>query len=406
MDPTPPAEQSEALSGSDPSPKLGRRRLFTVAGLAAAGVATGGLSYGWIRQAAASQTQPAVVPVAAMNVVTQSNQAFDAEIFYTDMGAAAAIAIADRHGTLSWTNTQGVTCTDFRRQQYRGEPVYTWWESNRSGMAAYTNGQIIIADRDHTELTRFATADGQSPDEHEFLVVGDQAYITSYVKTNVDLRTVGGPRNGLVMDAQWCQVDLPSKKIVRRWSPLEHIDLTESYAGIPDDATTEPWDFFHINSIEPLPDGNILISARHTWGLYKIDPTGRISWRLGGKASDFEVPKNARFAWQHDARWEGDGIIRLFDNATDGTVPIHDQSSILWLEVDEDAMTVKRHKIFTHPDKLVAEAMGNAQLLENGNVLVGWGTAKRITEFSAHGEVLFDATLPAPTYRAYKFAVP
>lgn len=46
--------------------------------------------------------------------------------------------------------------------------------------------------------------------------------------------------------------------------------------------------------------------------------------------------------------------------------------------------------------------MGNAQRLTNGNVFVGWGTAQRITEFSPDGAVLFDATLPAISYLAYR----
>jgi hypothetical protein len=46
--------------------------------------------------------------------------------------------------------------------------------------------------------------------------------------------------------------------------------------------------------------------------------------------------------------------------------------------------------------------MGNAQRLENGNIFVGWGTAARISEFAADGTLLFDATLPNVSYRAYR----
>ena len=46
--------------------------------------------------------------------------------------------------------------------------------------------------------------------------------------------------------------------------------------------------------------------------------------------------------------------------------------------------------------------MGNAQRLDNGNLFVGWGTAQRISEFSDDGTLLFDATLPDVSYRAFR----
>jgi hypothetical protein len=46
----------------------------------------------------------------------------------------------------------------------------------------------------------------------------------------------------------------------------------------------------HINSIELDADGNFFISARNTWGIYKIDRgSGEVIWRLGGKRSDFAI---------------------------------------------------------------------------------------------------------------------
>ena len=55
-------------------------------------------------------------------------------------------------------------------------------------------------------------------------------------------------------------------------------------------------------------DGNLLVSARNTWAVYKVSrKTGEVLWRLGGKRSDFEMGKGTVFAWQHDARHHGDG---------------------------------------------------------------------------------------------------
>lgn len=48
--------------------------------------------------------------------------------------------------------------------------------------------------------------------------------------------------------------------------------------------------------------------------------------------------------------------------------------------------------------------MGNAQVLPNGNVVVGWGALPYVTEFHRGGGVRFDARLPAGgmNYRAFR----
>ena len=75
------------------------------------------------------------------------------------------------------------------------------------------------------------------------------------------------------------------------------------------------FDYFHINSIDEDHDGNLLVSARNTWAVYKIDRhTGNVMWRLGGKKSDFAMGKGTTFAWQHDARHHGASSISLFDD--------------------------------------------------------------------------------------------
>jgi hypothetical protein len=49
--------------------------------------------------------------------------------------------------------------------------------------------------------------------------------------------------------------------------------------------------------------------------------------------------------------------------------------------------------------------MGNLQMLENGNVVIGWGSEPLLTEFNADGGVVLDVHLPpgGQNYRALKF---
>ena len=96
---------------------------------------------------------------------------------------------------------------------------------------------------------------------------------------------------------------------------LDHIEFTESHETY---SKTAPYDPVHLNSIDITPDGKLLVSARNTWTVYKIDPaSGDILWCLGGKKSDFSLGPGVRFAWQHDARVHADGTITLFDDEGD-----------------------------------------------------------------------------------------
>jgi hypothetical protein len=65
---------------------------------------------------------------------------------------------------------------------------------------------------------------------------------------------------------------------------------------------------------------------------------------------------------------------------------------------------VTLHRAYTHPGSVHAASQGNVQMLPNGNVLVGWGAAPYVSEFSPSGELLFDARLATGyiSYRAYR----
>jgi Arylsulfotransferase (ASST) len=137
--------------------------------------------------------------------------------------------------------------------------------------------------------------------------------------------------------------------------------------------------------------------------VYKVDrKTGEIVWRLGGKKSDFEMGPGAHFALQHDARYHPNGKITIFDN---GYVTREVQSRGIMVEIDEDKMTVSLAHEYTHPDKLLSDTQGSVQVLPNGNIFVGWGSAPVFSEFSHDGKLLFSASFPTEgeTYRALRY---
>ena len=151
------------------------------------------------------------------------------------------------------------------------------------------------------------------------------------------------------------------------------------------------YDYVHLNSIEVDRDGGLLVSARNTSTIYKIDrTTGEIVWRLGGKRSDFTMGDGAAFSWQHDARRQADGTLTLFD---DSATPGHSRALIL--EVDETTRTARLVREFAHPKGLLAASQGNVQVLPNGDLFVGWGSQPFFSEFAPDGTLRFDATFPA-----------
>ncbi|HSP73567.1 MAG TPA: arylsulfotransferase family protein, partial [Gaiellaceae bacterium] len=151
-------------------------------------------------------------------------------------------------------------------------------------------------------------------------------------------------------------------------------------------------------------DGNLLVSARNTWAVYKISRrTGEVIWRLGGKRSDFAMGPGTTFAWQHDARHHGrTNLISIFD---DGAAPkVAPQSRALVIALDRARKRATLQSRFTHRPAVLARALGSMQALPNGNWLVGWGTEPYITEYRPDGKVVFDLKLPqgGQNYRAFR----
>ena len=199
------------------------------------------------------------------------------------------------------------------------------------------------------------------------------------------------------------EVDLRTGKVLFDWDSLDHVALDETHQAVAGAGTpTQPFDYFHINSIAEDADGNLLISARNTWTVYKVDrESGRVLWRLNGKKSDFTMGAGSHFYWQHDARAPASGTITLFD---DGASPAEEkQSRALVLAVDTKSMHVRLAHSYLHPAGFLAANQGSTQLLADGRVFVGWGNQPYFSEFAPDGTLLLDGQMPLniQSYRAF-----
>jgi hypothetical protein len=316
------------------------------------------------------------------------------------LGEQAGPLIVDDLGRPVWFRPlpPGLVASDVRVQRYQGRPALTWWQGTTLGGAGHGEGVGVIADSSYRVIARVHAGHGYFADQHTFaLTPQGTALIEAYHQTRRHGRAV---YDGIVQE-----LDVATGRVLFEWHSLDHVPLRDSYVPPPLDRNV-PWDYFHINSVTVAPDGNLLISSRHTWTVFEVDRhTGRIVWRLGGKHSDFKLGPGARFAWQHNPVPVGSNELRIFDNESNG-FPREPVSRVITLRLDRRDMTATLVKSVVHPDRLSAPSQGNSEQLPNGDLFVGWGRLGRYSEFGADGKLKLDAIFPPgyDSYRAYRFA--
>ena len=350
----------------------------------------------------AFRSRPDLAPAAAEVVGSASGTAPGYLFLALKEGAGEhGPMILDDRGQLVWFERY-ITARNFKVQRYRGRPVLTWWEG--SVVFGHGVGEYVVFDDSYREISRVRAGNGFEGDLHEFLITPqDTALITAYGAVSVDLSPAGGAEYGLAWDGMVQEIDIETGEVLFEWHSLDHTGVEEAYVAPPANPSYV-YDYFHINSIDVDHDDNLLVSARNTWAVYKLErKSGELLWRLGGKRSDFEMGEGTRTAFQHDARRQEDGTITIFDNGAHPT--IHEQSRAIRLQLDEEEMSATLLREYTSPEKILSTSQGNAQLLPNGNVLVGWGSAPFVSEFSHDSRLLLNAAFPpeCESYRAFRF---
>lgn len=319
-------------------------------------------------------------------------------------------------------------------------------------------GHAFILDASY-EMVRAIRFSGASPavDLHELKLVagpiGDNqmsAILTQYRPIAADLSRYGIPGVGWVHDSVFQEQRLSDGAVMFEWAASDHIAFDEAaivfYSGV---TPNDPWDYFHINSVQKLEDGDYLVGARHTSAIYRISGRdGSVIWRLGGRKSDFEMTKgplghsappvvrgapgapagrkrdttrgddeegggveDGWFYYQHHATLlrNETGLLTfsIFDNGRTQSREARAYSRGLLLTVDERARKAwVRAEYHSPAAPRKAQLAGSMQLLENGNVLISWGNTGCLAEYTADNRPVFDACLqdaPAPAlYRAHK----
>ncbi len=294
------------------------------------------------------------------------------------------------------------TAEDLNVQDYEGQRDLTWWKG-RVLEFGFGQGEDLVMNSRYEVVKRLPGGNGLHADLHEFQVEPDgEAFITAFNPIRCNTSSVGGARDGTITDTAIQEIDMRTGLVRWEWHSLDHVAAGES--EVEPSTSSEPWDYFHLNSIDREPSGDLLISARSTWAAYQLQAgTGRILWRLGGRKSSFKMGPGTRTAWQHDARMLPDGEITLFDDGANP--PIHHESRGLRIELDQSTHEARLVADYRHKNPpLLAASQGNQQTLPDGNSLIGYGGVPAISEYSPAGTLLFDAHEPYDFsfYRAFR----
>lgn len=253
---------------------------------------------------------------------------------------------------------------------------------------------------------------GADADTHDMLLLPNGNYLVMALVARpgtVDLTAYGGPADATVLDNEIQEIE-PDGDLVWSWNTKDHISLDETTPAwwtervLPSSA--DGYDVVHMNSLEVDGDG-IVISLRHTDGVYKIDrETGDVVWKLGGTPTPESLtvvgdPAGSEpFGGQHDARMRPNGTLTVHDNGeTLGRPPRGVQ-----FQIDEAAGTATYLESITEPGVTEAICCGSARRSPSGSWLMGWGhfpIDNGISEFAPDGTMTFKLQFAAnSTYRA------
>jgi hypothetical protein len=357
---------------------------------------------------AAFRTRPDLPNAPKLHVEHSTGKAAPGLLMLTPSGGSqAGAAMFNNDGKLVWFHPASAKYAhDLQVVRYQGHDALAWFEGDVTD-TGYGRGVHLMFDATYQQIARIAAPDGLQLDLHDLVITdAGTAIVDAYTPVVMDLSAHGGAPNTSVFDCRIQEIDIPSGNVLSTWSALDHVGIEESVAPIPKDAGKD-FDYFHCNSLAIDRDGLLLMSARNTSALYKIDrKTGDIVWRLcgatGGTSRGRAVqlqPAAESFWFQHDARRNGDGTISIFD---DGGGPYHHPGRGLVLRLDEGANTAMLERAYGDALGLHIDYQGSFRHVSNGNWLLGWGNIGRVTEFTADGQICFDANFPGNSYRALR----
>jgi hypothetical protein len=235
-----------------------------------------------------------------------------------------------------------------------------------------------------TTTRTIGCARGLQPRFHDVLLEPDGGYWIMCDETRtMDLSSLGGVASARVIGTA-VQHMSPAGVLEVDWSPFDHFEITDVDSEMRAGSLVN---WTHGNALDLDADGNLLVSFRNLNEITKIDAaTGRVIWRLGGRRNQFAfigTPTPA-FSQQHSVRSDGAGSLVLLDNVGNPS-----ETGAERYVLDENAMTARLARSYSSQPGVVTLIGGSTQPLGEGRTLVSFGTAGRVEEYDANGQVVW-----------------
>ena len=305
--------------------------------------------------------------------------------------------LVDEEANMTWAEQ-----TPFRGFYMKpwGPGEFVWYN--------YSLRKWTVVDASFTPLDTLTQSFAPDDDYHDVHRFDDGTYLVVLLEEVFeDLTSIGGLSNAKILNPRLLHLD-PQEQILQEWSGLDHLPVDPNL----DNLLFPTVDYLHWNAVQFDEEGGLLLSFRNRDQIVRLRPDDwSIHWKLGGEDSDFVLtdPGWNGFHVQHDVHDVGNGRILLFDNGifnNNGYL-----SRALEIALDTVNFTAQNVWQFAHPSGIYAPAQGSAIRLENGNTLIGWGTAEtgqhgtRVTEVTPDGHIAFEVRLTdgSTLYRARKY---
>ena len=238
-------------------------------------------------------------------------------------------------------------------------------------------------------------------------------------------QSLGFVADGSTIEFPWVgdklvEWDKDTKEIIWEWNVFDHFNMNDfdQFGGTWNQAYLDlHHDWTHVNALAyDDSEDAIYISTRHLSRITKIDyPSGGIIWNMGHNmpSGDVEIGHEIGFSFQHSVQILDNGNILTFDNGNLSPEFRQTEQQIsraieIKINSIDNAFSAELIWEYELAPELFGFASGNAQKLDNGNVLITTvGGGGRSIEVSGEGEIIwqgeYNLSLPnGAVYRATK----
>ncbi len=241
---------------------------------------------------------------------------------------------------------------------------------------------VVLFDRLDQRLGNLTKVSVVAPltnfDNHDFRIDSDGNYVfISYHATTRDLCEAPQEPCPREFRDSVIQKVTPGGQEVFRWNSWDHMKLSDCS---PDR------EYAHLNSVQPLDDGDIIASFSKCSQVLRIDgATGAVEWKLGGTTptrdpSTVFLPITGdpagEFCSQHQPTLTAAGTVVLFDNGAyckgsrKNTQPF---TRVVEYDVSSGRAAVFKREVRLPRSHGVVESAGGVTVLDNGRWLIAWG---------------------------------